>query len=135
MTDRAEISKSAPEAPSWWARLLIFVGLQISAGIVILLSSPGGTVQTTAKQLESVILIPVYAPAEVAFCFGGVLHSAILFFAALLICYPAAVVLTFYYFSAENREIWFVCAALLVLELLLAWAGQSIFISNMKGWT
>jgi hypothetical protein len=135
MSASAEAAKDPFGAPVWWIRLLVFLALNLGAGICMLFSSPGGGVQTTGTQIQSILVTPIYAPIAAAFLFGAALHSFVILIAAAVIGCPAALVLTIYYFSTKAIETWYVCLALLMVELLLAWAGQAVFISNMKGWT
>jgi hypothetical protein len=131
----SSLAKPIFSGPVWWVRLIAFLAFCWVIGAFMLFSSPGGAVQTVGTQIKSVLVTPIYAPLGDAFLIGGLLHSVIVFFVAVAACYIGAVVLACYFFATTSKETWFICLGLLALELLLAWGGQALFVSNMKGWT
>jgi hypothetical protein len=130
------ISKKAPySGPNTWVRFLVYLGLNGSAGIIWILASPGGSVQTFGTWIEQILVMPLYAPAFVAFVPGGLLHSPALFVLSLLASYIGSIVLTAIYFTTTAVEKWYLCCAIFIFQLVSALLGATVFVHNLQGWT
>jgi len=135
MTSEERTISDPYQGPPWWIRLLVFLGLNWTAGYIALVLSPGGGVQSVQGWMETMLIMPVYAPGCAAFAVGGILHSVVALCLALVACYVGSLFLVYFYFAARTIEGWVLYFSLVVVQLVLALIGLSIFTSNMSAWT
>jgi len=135
MLEELDQTQAPLRVPPIWIRLSIFLCLSWGTGFLALIMSPGGQAQTFSTQIESILIFPLYTPFLAAFSVGGMLHSAIVFFAALIICYIGSIFLVGVLLGTKSGKKFYGAFVALVIELLLALLGQTIFVHNMQSWT